>query len=744
MEDYELENARQWDDSLAGGPTSQSRPRSEWETVAGRGKQLREQTRPAPLKASLFNSNSHRRYTPARSSPRPSPRHDQQEHRPVVPGGSRQPAPRFSPQQRHPPRANRSQKRPQAPRLPIPRMVENADNEAQHAWRERRPPTDTVRIPTAMVHGDRFINDPPTYVQLAVDCGAFVYCDELKSENASLTFGIWGDPQAAAAAKHRILNWIEYAEPSSHKAPGSAQWSRIVSLTPRLRERAEKRWAREIEKNRYRQFPPNKPFGAIGTFHWPSKEFRPEEAFGMSCEAFDPIRMEYSCYITYNSEKSIFQIFGKDSNVQAALLCIRQTAFNICARAINPVRAYLLQWRTGPPPSHIYLEQYMGPRIVADQSDNQIAQKPSYSPRADGMLDDEGLVQLAQTRASVNTERVKVTISNALRKVHYLQGHLNLRIRLGTFLLSQYMELADSELWELADYESMVKATQFVGRITEELGGEYPENSVLPKLQRADDILSPQDAITEHLIDVRPSYAADFVFDNSKGDLCLRVTWLQSSDSETNELEFGEPTKEWICLDRDTGHATKLVDVSLTDPQNGSAWQFEMLSSEVVEHSKLPHELRRFANRIRIDPVALRKKANDQSFVVFNPFVQPKMVRQMIRYQYGIKGTDYTLELSQFQDRIYAARKSVADNVVPTVYEPRWGLNVFRIEWDTMFTKNARLTIGASADWGDDMENWFPQDWDPDVDDVGGHDGFGQLLRKLMKIEKLVREPPLE
>lgn len=320
-----------------------------------------------------------------------------------------------------------------------------------------------------MVHADRDMNDPATYVQLAVDCGAFVYCEELKSDNVSLTFGIWGDAKAASAAKRQILNWIEYAEPSSHRAPGAAKWARIVSLTPKLRERAEKRWATDIKKNRYRQFPPtNKAFGAIGTFHWPSKEFRPEEAFGMSCEAFDPIRMEHSCYIIYSSEKSIFQVFGKVQDVQAALLCIRKTAFNICSRTINPVRAYMLQWRSGPPPSHVFLEEYMGPVIIASQGKEAIGQDPSYSPRGEGVLDDESAVQLAHTRASVNAERVKTTIRNALRKVHYLQGHLNFRIRLGTFLLAQYKKLSDGELWELADYEEMVGASQFVGRVTEE------------------------------------------------------------------------------------------------------------------------------------------------------------------------------------------------------------------------------------------------------------------------------------
>lgn len=178
MDDHELERAREWDDSLADVPKPQDQPRSQWTTVGARGKQPKKETQGPPPKASPF---SNVRRTAANPSPRASPA-PRQNYRPIA-GGSRPPPPRFSPQKRTPRPQNPSRARPQAPRRPLPRFVENADNEAQYAWRERKPPTDAVRIPAVMVHADRSMNDTPTYLQLAIDCGAFVYSDELKSES---------------------------------------------------------------------------------------------------------------------------------------------------------------------------------------------------------------------------------------------------------------------------------------------------------------------------------------------------------------------------------------------------------------------------------------------------------------------------------------------------------------------------------------------------------------------------------
>ena len=111
-----------------------------------------------------------------------------------------------------------------------------------------------------------------------------------------------------------------------------------------------------------------------------------------------------------------------------------------------------------------------------------------------------------------------------------------------------------------------------------------------------------------------------------------------------------------------------------------------------------------------------------------------------MEYCYTLTGTDYTVELAQFQIRTFAAGTSSAMLSLPpaTVYEPRWSLNVFsggNRGWDGMLAYNGRLSIGQSADWHDDVDTWFPDDSAPDHKGAG----FEQLMEKLKKLGSLMR-----
>lgn len=113
-----------------------------------------------------------------------------------------------------------------------------------------------MRIPAEMVVADKLHNIPPTYERLASEAGAFIHTDDHPSNNASLTFGIWGESAKASEAKSNIITWIEVKESNSRSA-ASTRFPKIVSLTPTLRERANKKWERDIRKNSYRQNPPS-------------------------------------------------------------------------------------------------------------------------------------------------------------------------------------------------------------------------------------------------------------------------------------------------------------------------------------------------------------------------------------------------------------------------------------------------------------------------------------------------------
>ena len=342
-------------------------------------------------------------------------------------------------------------------RRPPPNLVIDANNEAQLSWRRYEPPKDSIRIPGDLVLQDR------THETIAQYNGTFIFGEDPKSSSGSMTFGIWGDDKGVAATKRSINSWIEHSLPSKKSSP-STKFAKVISLTPVLREREEKRWKKEVTRQRFRQYPPpGKGFGAIGSFHWPVDEFRPEEILGKSCEALDPIRMDCKCYVVFVKDRSIFQVMGKAEAVKEGLLRIRKTGFQIAARQIPPVRTYLLHWPLASTiPSHVALQPY---RHMASISEDQTAKaEQSKSPIGEGMHEDESRLE-KQTELSEQTVLSSMLLT--LRKLHYYRGNIQMRIRLGKFLAKVYIPPEDG-VYTLENYEKMTKMSQFTGEVTQE------------------------------------------------------------------------------------------------------------------------------------------------------------------------------------------------------------------------------------------------------------------------------------
>ena len=252
--------------------------------------------------------------------------------------------------------------------------------------------------------------------------------------------------------------------------------------------------------------------------------------------------------------------------------------------------------------------------------------------------------------------------------------------------------------------------------------------------------------MVQDLIDVKPTYTAKFTFADDTGDLRLTMSWQEREDLDRNTTTFDVVTKKWTRLDRDTSNTTPLLDISLTDLNLGSAWHFDLCAAQAVAKDRLPTQLANFANNLRFNAVAARKQSTDQPFVAFNPYVGLKSLQQRISYRYGIAHSDYTLELTRFQDRTFPARKSLlTQDTPPDLHEARWSVNVYSMMWDTVFANNERLAVGEMVDWKDDIETWFPEDLKPSMspDEKGGN-GFAQLMEKLEKIQKLVKRSEVE
>ncbi|KAK0273854.1 hypothetical protein LTR35_011980 [Friedmanniomyces endolithicus] len=624
------------------------------------------------------------------------------------------------------------------------RLIEHCDNDAEALWRAHRPPADSVWIPDDLLLRDKTDSFNKYHETLARQHGTYIYSEHARGHGGSRSFGIWGETDAVAATKAAIAHWIEESGHGNKKSARSANFSKVVSLTPKLRERAEQAWEREVRKQRFRRHPPmDLPFGAIGSFHWPMKEYRPEEILGASHEAFDPIRMDCSCYIVFIAALNLFRVMGKQTEVKASLQRIRQTCFQIAARQYNPVRLYLLHWPDAEQiPLFVYPESHNAPATSSlELLEDAKETKSRKAPRGDGFGHHDKTQQDAQKQTRSSVERLRNAILTTLARLHYYRGHVQMRIRLGTFLAIQYMKTKDG-VYDLDEYENMLQMSQFSGEVTQELGDTATEQALLPALQETTDLVTPSDATVHTLTSVKPVYAVAFVFSDIAGDYRLTVEWHEAYDEDANKTYFEIFSKKWTRLERDTNALTSLLEISLCDLRTSSAWQFDILaSSQVIDETKLSPQLLAFSRNLTIDPDAAAKAAKNETFVRFNPFANLTSFQQRTSYQYTIFNSDYTLELSRFQDRTYQSRdKGFATTITS---EPRWSLIVFRKAWDAMLAGNERLPVGERADWLHDLATWFPQDVGPgsaEVDEKRPGQGWMQLLEKLGRVEGMVRE----
>ena len=149
-------------------------------------------------------------------------------------------------------------------------------------------------------------------------------------------------------------------------------------------------------------------------------------------------------------------------------------------------------------------------------------------------------------------------------------------------------------------------------------------------------------------------YTAIFTIADRGGDLRLIKTWHEVDeygDGKNTTLE--ELSRSWTRMDRDATSPTLLYDVGLCNLQEeGSHWHFGLSTAQTVEDSRLPESLKDFANHLGIDATAARKDEGDL-FVQLRREAPVKKLQQRTSYRYGLMHSDYTLDLTHFQDRIF-------------------------------------------------------------------------------------------
>lgn len=445
MDDYEKINAQEWDLNYRGPANTNNTPAASLSTAKPQANLKQKQVPPSKKPA-----------TPNHAISKPS----QPRARHAATNGTRGRRPALSTKSAWTiAEGVRTREQPHQEPQALNDVVDNA---GEAAWRQHQLPVRIIMVPEELVWRDQ------QHESIAKKFGTYVALEDRVRSTGEIKFGIWGEADAVKHTFQAIHNWVSREAPSKH-ALGLNQFSKTRSLLPQQRHAEEKKWSQEVTRQRFRQFPPPRTvFGAIGTFHWPVKEYQPHELLGNSYEAFDPIRMDCSCYVVFEPDISAFQVMGETSAVKTALLRIRKACFQIAAHQIAPVRRYILHFGDtgGDVSSHVALASYdRVKRIGATAS--VIEQPPGCCPYSQGEVESEEDKQQLLDSSTQNIKIAGKTIMLMINKLHYYRGHLRFRIRLGAFLATNY-RATDDGTYTTEDFTDMIQQSQFAGEITPE------------------------------------------------------------------------------------------------------------------------------------------------------------------------------------------------------------------------------------------------------------------------------------
>ena len=469
-DDYERANALEWDNDL-----QQTQNDSEWEMAPSSKKNQQQQQQRA-----FQGQKRDSQHQQAKSSNQPPRRQQQQRGSPHCNSG---PSKKSVGRQQTSPRKWNTNGRVlnasnQQRRLPPPQFTTVPHNEGEASWRKRDHANEQFRLPGHLLDRVR------AYQNIANDNETFIppLPAQKKSQQgahatASVVLGIWGIPAAVAKTKADLAIWIDSTNPTSN-AKSHASFPRIASLTDGARARAQSKWARDVRRQHYRQYPaPDAKFGAIGHFYWPVAEYKADEVLGPSLEALDDMRMEFECHIVWWAEKGIIRVLGSAKGVKDVLERIKKVCFELAARTVQCVKKSLMRWDPlEGRPNYVYMEEYIRPAFVSGTEQIvPMEESKLWSPRGEQYDQPTALAQLhCEQDTTAGYKYIQTTIQGQLAKLEHYKGDLSLRVRLGTFIALKYKNPKNEEqLYELEDYEEMAGMRHIQGAVTQEYIGAY-------------------------------------------------------------------------------------------------------------------------------------------------------------------------------------------------------------------------------------------------------------------------------
>ena len=201
-------------------------------------------------------------------------------------------------------------------------------------------------------------------------------------------------------------------------------------------------YATEAKRRAFRQNPdPAQHFPYQGWFLWRFEEVNPHGAFGLSLEAFDPIRYEHRCFIKFDERLNTIRVWADTKDrVDKAIYRIRIARLTVEAQNVKDVSIHMVtSSRKDKPFDTVMLSHHVESAGKRGLLIPRFAGLPVHGDTRSKWLD------LTQAIGADNELKLTRALGKVLPSTPFYSGALQIRILFGTFGLKRFPNPAKSE-----------------------------------------------------------------------------------------------------------------------------------------------------------------------------------------------------------------------------------------------------------------------------------------------------------
>lgn len=298
-----------------------------------------------------------------------------------------------------------------------------------------------------------------------------------------------------------------------------------------------------------------------GIFEWRANYDSPEEVLGRNLEACDAIRTKLACYITLDSMQKTLKVAGdKPENVKQAIKRLRGTFFQAVARdraSQSQPKFLITKSQAIDPEAEVEMTPFLSSHEQGSKSTLQDRDGKNVEGArpclVDHVLDDSHTFSREKDVAAV-----KKVIERALPTLQNFQGNLEMRARLGTFVLKKYRKGMHS----FEDFQNMLEDEEVDGGIYTET--DVSGDDMLFRLEHHREMMLPGSGSYERpdVLNIGPTFAATFLVNlNEKSLFKLDVKFIRNENRNIERV-----SNIWSRMpSADPTVTLKVLDVCLID-----------------------------------------------------------------------------------------------------------------------------------------------------------------------------------